>query len=59
LKLDKGVKALDPTIREEEGLPPVVEVDTDTTLGWGWTLVVGMKMGTRKDEQRRWERTSG
>jgi len=33
--LGKGVKALDPTIREEEGVPPVVEVETDTTLGVG------------------------
>jgi hypothetical protein len=47
-----------PTIRQEEGAPPVVEVETDTTSGWGQTLVVGINMGTKKDEERRWERTS-
>ena len=66
--LGKGVKALDPTIREEEGVPPVVEVETDTTLGVGTDAGGGdkdghqegrAKMGTKKDEQRRWERTSG
>jgi hypothetical protein len=31
----KGAKALDPTIREEEGAPPMVEVEPSTTLGVG------------------------
>jgi hypothetical protein len=43
--LGKEVKASDPTIREEEGAPLVVEVVTDTTLGVGTDVGGGDKDG--------------
>ena len=35
ISVQKGVMASDPTVSEEEGAPPVVEVETGTTMGVG------------------------
>jgi hypothetical protein len=57
--LGKGVRHRIPPLEKRKGLHRWWRWRRTPTWGWGQTPMVGIKMGTKKDKQRRWERTSG